>query len=149
MTSDKKKINLVIIGIFTMLLGLAPFMYLFVRQGDYQIGNVVGAGVVVLLAIFMSILAFNRIKDMKKGQPYEDELSKKILNITAARTFYISFYWILILMIFDPVFAGLLFKSEKMDASQALGGTICGMVVIFLLNWLYFQKKGVEQRYEK
>jgi hypothetical protein len=54
-----------------------------------------------------------------------------------------SLYWLLAIMLLQPVIADILFDSEMLDAEQALGGGITGMAIIWFLNWLYYQKKGV------
>lgn len=144
MKVDTKKINLIITGIVLMLLGLGPFLYLAIRQSNFNKGNIIGISIVVLTAIVLAVFAFSRIKEMKKGEPYDDELSKSVLITSASRSFFISFYWLLALMLFEPLFADLLFDSENLNAPQVIGGAISGMILIFLLNWLYYQKKGIK-----
>ena len=76
-------------------------------------------------------------------QDVKTPLSKKVLNVAGARSFYMSLYWLLAIMLLQPVIADILFDSEMLDAEQALGGGITGMAIIWFLNWLYYQKKGV------
>lgn len=127
-----------------ILLGLIPFLYLAIRQNTLQRGNILGIAVVVVLVLLMVIMAARRISGIKKGEPYEDEFSKKIVQQSAARSFFISMYWLLFIMLFEPLLADFLFDSKKLDASQAIGGGIAGMSVIFLINWIYWQKKGIK-----
>lgn len=143
MKTDTKKINLVITATVLMLVGLVPFLYLAIKQENFNKGNIIGICIVVLTAIILAVFAFVRVKEMKKGEPYDDELSKNVLITSAYRSFFISFYWLLVLMLFESLFADLLFNSENLNASQAIGGAISGMILIFLLNWLYYQKKGI------
>ena len=63
---------------------------------------------------------------MKQGEPYEDELSKRVILNASARTFQIGLYWMLAIMHLERFFADALFDSEKLSATQALAGAICG-----------------------
>ena len=143
MKKDTKKIKLIVAMTITMLLGLVPFIILAKRKGTFYIGEKLGVIIIIMIALLMAVYALRRIRAMQKGEPLEDELSKKVLNMAATRSFYISLYWMLAIMLFEKMFAEFLFNSESLDASQALGGAITGMVIIFFFNWLYYQKKGV------
>ncbi|MBT4121890.1 hypothetical protein HOE31_02990 [bacterium] len=143
MNNEKKKITMMFILIATLLFGLVPFILLTKRSGELQTGNMLGILVVIIIALLAAVIGVKRIKDLKQGQPVEDELSKKVLNVAGARSFYMSLYWLLAIMLLQPVIADILFDSEMLDAEQALGGGITGMAIIWFLNWLYYQKKGV------
>ena len=142
MNQEKKKIILLFITTTLVLLGVVLFTAISSRSGDFHLGNKAGVIVSVIVGLLLSILTIRRFKDVKQGQPFEDEFSKKVVNMAAARSFYISLYWMLAIILFQPIFADIFFAAEKLDAEQALGGAIMGMSVIFLFSWIYYQKKG-------
>jgi hypothetical protein len=89
----------------------------------------------------MAFFILRRYKDIKQGMPFEDERSKKVMTSAAAHSFFISLYWLLIISMFESFFAKM-FGTEKLDASQTVGGGIAGMAIIFLICWFYYEKKG-------
>jgi peptidoglycan/LPS O-acetylase OafA/YrhL len=92
-------------------------------------------GVIGLLIAFAVFLGFRRLKSERRGEPAEDELSKRILQKTAAISYYISLYlWVAMIYIKDRV---------EMDTEQLLGTGILGMAVIFALSWLVFNFRGI------
>jgi len=92
-------------------------------------------GVIGLLIAFAVFVGFRRLKSEHRGEPAEDELSKRILQKTAAISYYISLYlWVAMIYIKDRV---------EMDTEQLLGTGILGMAVIFALSWLVFNFRGI------
>ncbi len=92
-------------------------------------------GVIGLLIAFAVFVGFRRLKSERRGEPAEDELSKRILQKTAAISYYISLYlWVAMIYIKDRV---------EMDTEQLLGTGILGMAVIFALSWLVFNFRGI------
>ena len=89
-------------------------------------------GLVVLFALFVG---YKRLTSEKRGEPAEDELSKKVLQKAAALSYYISLYlWVVMIYVKDRV---------TMDVEVLLGSGILGMAVIFALIWLYFNFRGI------
>lgn len=89
--------------------------------------------IVVVFAIFVGIRRFNSVK---RGEPTEDELSKKVMLKTAAWSYYISLYiWVAILIIKDRV---------NLDAEELIGTGILGMALSFAVCWLVFNFRGVK-----
>lgn len=91
-------------------------------------------GVIGLLVAFAVFIGFRRLKSEKRGEPVEDELSKNILQKTAAWSYYISLYlWVAVIYLKDRV---------NMDTEQLIGSGILGMAVTFALCWIYINFKG-------
>ncbi len=91
--------------------------------------------VVFLLAAFALLMAYRRIKSSRRGQPAEDEYSRKIVQKAAALSYYISLYmWLLISYLGDRT-------SEPHDVMFGYG--IVGMAVVFALSWLYYNFRGI------
>ncbi|MCD6661745.1 MAG: hypothetical protein LT105_16400 [Lentimicrobium sp.] len=91
--------------------------------------------VIGLLIIFALFIGIRRLKSEKRGEPTEDELSKRVLQKSAAVSYYISLYlWVAIIYIKDKV---------SMDTEQLIGTGILGMAVTFALSWLVINFRGI------
>jgi peptidoglycan/LPS O-acetylase OafA/YrhL len=92
-------------------------------------------GVIGLLISFAVFVGSKRLKSERRGEPAEDELSKRILQKTAAWSYYISLYlWVAMIYIRDRV---------SMDTEQLIGTGILGMAVTFAVCWLVFNFRGL------
>jgi peptidoglycan/LPS O-acetylase OafA/YrhL len=86
---------------------------------------------VVAFAVFVG---YKRMTSAKRGEPTEDEMSKKVLLKTAAWSYYISLYlWVAMLIIKDRV---------NLDTEEIIGAGILGMAVSFAVCWLIFNFRG-------
>jgi hypothetical protein len=142
MQRNKTKLFLMAVLSFTLLLTIAAYGFFALKKDGIDFGNVIGFVVPLLVVIFMAFFLVRRYRDVKQGQPMEDERSRKVMNAAAAKSFYISLYWLLAISWFESLFAEKLFGSAHLDASQTVGGGIAGMAIIFFLAWFYYQKKG-------
>lgn len=135
--NKKDKIRVGLVGIVALLV-ISTLVILSItvfREGNIGvgIGSIIIA--VVILVFAMSILK-RQYTAVKKGFPYQDERSKKIMVLAGYYTFLISIWYLLILS----------WASESIiqfrDVSQALGMGILGMAIIFGLSWLWVSRKG-------
>jgi hypothetical protein len=101
-------------------------------------GEIVMAGVVFILVGFAAALGASRLRSRRRGEPAEDELSKRIMTRASSLAYYISIYlWLFIMYIGDKV---------TLPAHNIVGTGIAGMAVVFLLCWLgvkFFGMKDV------
>ena len=80
-------------------------------------------GIILILVVFALFIGYKRVKSAKRGEPQEDELSKKILQKTAAYSYYISLYlWVALIYIKDRI---------TIDTEQLLGTGILAMAITF------------------
>lgn len=105
-------------------------------DGEWFQSSLVIAVALILLIGFV-VFGYRQLKNVGKGLPTEDELSRKIMNLAASKSFYISIYWLLAIMWFEEPLV-----ARGLDVSSAIGLGIAGMAVIFLLSWLYTSRKG-------
>lgn len=93
--------------------------------------------VVILLLVGFGIhVAIIRFKSVKRGEPAEDELSRKILQKASSLSFYISLYlWVAMIYIKDRV---------TIDTEVLLGSGILGMGVIWVVLVIFFKIKGLK-----
>lgn len=101
-------------------------------------GEIVMAGVVFILVGFAAALGASRLRSRRRGEPAEDELSKRIMTRASSLAYYVSIYlWLFIMYIGDKV---------TLPAHSIVGTGIMGMAVVFLLCWLgvkFFGMKDV------
>jgi peptidoglycan/LPS O-acetylase OafA/YrhL len=91
--------------------------------------------VITLLVVFALFIGVKRISSEKRGEPSEDEMSKKVMQKAASLSYFISLYlWVFMIYIKDKV---------TMDVEVLMGSGILGMAVIFALSWLYFNFRGI------
>lgn len=101
-------------------------------------GEIVMAGVVFILVGFAAALGASRLRSRHRGEPAEDELSKRIMTRASSLAYYVSIYlWLFIMYIGD---------KTTLPAQSIVGTGIAGMAVVFLLCWLgvkFFGMKDV------
>jgi peptidoglycan/LPS O-acetylase OafA/YrhL len=89
-----------------------------------------------LVAGFALFEASRKVISQRRGEPDEDEFSKKVMRKTSSVSFYISLYWWLIIM----------YLSDKLhyETHIFIGAGILGMAVIFAVCWLVFNYTGMK-----
>ena len=92
-------------------------------------------GIILLIVLFALYIGYKRLRSEKRGEPAEDELSKKVLQKTAAWSYYVSLYiWVAMIYIKDRI---------VMDTEIMLGTGILAMAVTFAVCWLVFNFRGI------
>lgn len=118
------------------LVVLSTAIWLFTSGTEYNTMDIVHLGVIVLIVSFALFVGLKRVSNAKRGEPVEDELSKKILQKTAAISYYISLYiWVFLLFLKDRV---------KFDTEELLGTGILSMAVVFGLSWFVLNFTGLK-----
>ena len=110
------------------------FLFLFL-SGSVKPMELVNLGVIVIVVLFALFFGYKRLSSARKGEPIEDELSKKVMQKTASLSYYISLYLWLALMYF----------SEKLnyEAHTIIGAGILGMAIVFAVCWIVFNFRGI------
>lgn len=91
--------------------------------------------IILIMVGFGLFIAFRRLNGARLGEPQEDELSKQILQKSAALSYYISLYlWLVIMYLTD---------KYKGETEVMFGWGILGMAVIFCLSWVFYYFRGV------
>jgi len=118
-----------------ILVCISVFMWLNYAVWPLGSAEIIQIGIIVLIVVFALFAGIKRLKSEKRGEPAEDELSKKITMKAASWSYYISLYlWVAMMYIKDRVL---------MDSEQLLGAGILGMACIFALSWLIVRYKGI------
>ena len=142
----KKKINnkyrdrvrLMTILIISVVVGITGTLFAY---GSFKNNNISGGvlGIIIALIILIfAIMVYKRgNKDVKNGFPIQDERSKRVMEKASSLTFYVSLYLLLAIG----------FASDDLikfrDVSQATGAAVGGMALLFLIFWIYYNKKSL------
>ena len=94
------------------------------------------AGIVFILVGFAVALGAARLRSRRRGEPAEDELSKRVMTRASSLAYYVSIYlWLFIMYISD---------KATLPAHTLVGTGIAGMAVVFLLCWLGVKLFGLK-----
>jgi len=97
--------------------------------------DVLQIGVIAILVILAVVFGYRRLTSERRGEPVEDELSKKVMMKASAWAYFISLYmWVFMIWLKDRV---------TFDTEQLLGTGILAMAVIWALCWLVVYWKGI------
>jgi hypothetical protein len=105
-------------------------------KSQFSIPGIIQFGIIIALAGFGVFIGLSRLKSEKRGEPAEDELSKKMLQKASSNTFYISLYLWLAVMYYSD--------KTKLETHTLIGAGILGMAVIFCACWIYYKIKGMK-----
>ena len=142
MKKDKNRLILIATVTVTLLTIIVLYSFSTLSKGGVSPRSLISILIPLLVVTFMAFFITRRFKDINQGMPLEDERSKKVMTQAAAKSFYVSLYWLLAISWFESFFAENLFGVEKLDAGQTVGGAIGGMAIFFFIFWFYYNKKG-------
>lgn len=124
-----------IVFIITGLVLISSGLWFFTSFKSFNPMDLLHFGVIILVIGFAVFVGLKRLRSEKRGEPVEDELSKKVLQRTAAISFYISLYiWVFLIFIKDRI---------TFDTEELLGTGILAMAVTFAVTWLILNFRGV------
>lgn len=114
---------------------LTTTLWMVAVNGSAGWADLVQFGVIALLVAFALWLGFTRLKSERRGEPAEDEMSKRIMTRASSVSFYISIYlWLALMYIND---------KGSYESDLVFGTGILGMGVIFAVSWLVVYWRGV------
>jgi len=91
--------------------------------------------ILLVIGLLALVVAIRRFKSLKNREPAEDEYSKRIMQKTAAYSFYISMYLWLVVSYFS--------EDSGMDTQQVIGLGVVGMAVVFVISWVVVKLTGL------
>lgn len=125
----------VIVFILAAMVLVTTGIWFFSSSNKLATSDFMGLGVIILVVGFALFIGFKRLSSAKRGEPAEDELSKKVMQKTAALSFYISLYLWLTVMYFSD--------KMKLETHSVIGIGILGMAITFAVCWVIFNFTGV------
>jgi peptidoglycan/LPS O-acetylase OafA/YrhL len=127
--------KVVLVFIISALVLITTGLWFFNSSAGLKPIDLTGFGIIILVVVFALYTGFKRLSSLKRGEPAEDELSKKVMRNTAALSYYISLYlWLAIMYFSDKL---------KFETHTLIGAGILGMAVVFGICWLVFNYRGV------
>jgi len=92
----KTKTSFLILLIGVVIISLGAWVY-YSKNDSLEIADLMQYGILLVLVAFALMIGLSRLRSERRGEPAEDELSKKIMQQAASTAFYVSLYWWLIL----------------------------------------------------
>ena len=108
----------------------------FSRDGSLELADISQYAIIIVLIAFALLIGIRRLGSATRGEPVEDELSKKIMQKAAAASYYISLYWWLLLVYLSD--------NPDRETGSMIGTGILGMAILLAISWLYYRIKGVK-----
>jgi peptidoglycan/LPS O-acetylase OafA/YrhL len=128
--------KVVVALIVAVLVLIATGLRFFLSTEELKPFELVNFGVIILVVAFAAFIGYKRLSSVKRGEPPEDELSKKVMQKTSSLSYYISLYLWLAIMYFSEKF--------NYETHTIIGGGIMGMAVVFAVCWLVFNFRGIK-----
>ena len=126
-------------GIITLIVAalvlITTGVWFFSIKADLKPFDLLGSGIIILVVAFAVFVGYKKLTSVKRGEPAEDELSKKVMQKTASLSYYISLYLWLAIMYFSDRF--------NYETHTVIGAGVLGMAVTFAICWLVFNFRGV------
>jgi peptidoglycan/LPS O-acetylase OafA/YrhL len=111
-------------------------LWIFSSSGNFKPVDIVNFGVIILVVSFAVLLGYKKLVSAKRGEPAEDELTKKVMRKTSSLSYYISLYsWLAIMYFSDKL---------KYETHSIIGAGILCMAVIFVICWLVVNFTGLK-----
>ncbi|MCK9411538.1 MAG: hypothetical protein M0Q53_04500 [Prolixibacteraceae bacterium] len=125
----------IIIFIVSALVLITSGVWYFNSKAVNSIADLLPFLILLLIVGLAVYIGYKRLMSVKRGEPAEDELSKKIMLRTSSVSYFLSIYLWLALMYFSD--------RITWENHTLIGAGIFGMAVIFALAWLFFNFLGV------
>jgi len=125
----------VLVFVVTALVLISTGLWYFSTNEPLKPYDLLTFGIIIMVVSFALFLGFKRLTSAKRGEPAEDELSKKIMRKASSVSYYISLYlWLAI---------GYFSEKINYETHTIIGAGIMGMAVIFGICWLVINFSGI------
>lgn len=122
--------------IISVLVLLTTILWFLNTKKPMSVPEITQFGVIFVLIGFGVYVGLTRLKSEKRGEPAEDELSKKILQKASSTSYYISIYmWLAFMYICD---------KTKLETHTLIGAGILGMAILFFACWINYKVRGMK-----
>jgi peptidoglycan/LPS O-acetylase OafA/YrhL len=125
----------IIIFIMAALVLATVGIWIFSGSSKLKSFDLVSFGVIILVLGFAVFVGYKRLSSARRGEPPEDELSKKVMQKTAGFSYYISLYLWLAIMYFSDKF--------NYETHTFIAAGILGMAITFAVCWLVINFRGI------
>jgi len=119
--------RVVLLFIIAALVIATSLLWFLKSETSFNLMSLLNLSVIILVVGFAVFLGIKRFGSIKRGEPAEDELSKKIMLKTAALSYYISLYlWLLLLYFSDRI---------ELEAHTQIAAGMVGMALSFAVSY--------------
>ena len=132
----KDKIG-IILGIGIVAAVIATFAFYVQNAGNLELNEILPIGIVLILVLSTVYILWDRIKNIKKGLPAQDER----LKITNYKAYYYGFIASIWSAVGAPLISGILFDYELTGHHVTAVVVLCGGLA-FMISYLYLAQKG-------
>jgi hypothetical protein len=132
----KDKIG-IIVGIGIAAAVLVTLSFYLINQGDIELDEIISIGIVLILVVSAMYILWDRIKNIKKGLPAQDE-RLKLTNYKACSYGFIASIWS---AVGAPLLSGILFDYEMPGHYVTAVVVLCGGLA-FMISYFYLSWKG-------
>jgi len=109
-------------------------LWLFTSKTRLNPMDLLSFGIIIIVVAFAVFTGIKKLDNTRRGEPTEDELSKKILRRASSLAYYISIYmWLAVSYLSGKI---------KAETHTFIGAGILGMALIFAICWLIFNFRG-------
>jgi peptidoglycan/LPS O-acetylase OafA/YrhL len=126
----------VIVLIIASVVLITTGIWYFSSASKAKISDLIPFGIIIILVGFAVFVGYKKLSNARRGEPTEDELSKKVLQKASSLSYYISLYmWLALIYFSDRI---------KLETSSLIGAGILGMAVIFFICWGIINFTGIK-----
>jgi hypothetical protein len=119
----------------TILILLSLFVWVRTSQGSLSRFEIPQIGIIIALAGFGLFFAWRRLSTEKRGEPAEDEMSKRVMQKASSLAYFVSLYlWVFVIYINDRI---------DIDTEVLIGSGVLGMAIVFAICWIVIHIRGV------
>ena len=127
----------IIAGIGIAAAVLVTLYFFIINAGNLELNEILPIGIVVILVASAMYILWDRIKNVKRGLPAQDE-RLKLTNYKACSYGFIASIWS---AVGAPLISGILFDYELTGHEVTAVVVLCGGVSFFI-SYLYLAWKG-------
>jgi hypothetical protein len=132
----KDKIGIIVgIGLVVLVIGTISFFIL--NTGELELNEIFPMGIVLIIIVTTLYILWDRIKNVKKGLPAQDE-RLKITNYKACYYGFIASIWS---AVGAPLISGVFFDYELSGHLVTAVVVLCGGLA-FMISYIYLAWKG-------
>lgn len=132
-----KDIKGILLGIGIAAAVLLTLLFYVLNAGNIELEEFFLIGIVIILVVSAMYIIWDRIKNVNKGLPAQDE-RLKLTNYKACSYGFIVSIWSAVGV---PLISGILFDFEMPGNYVTASVVLCGGLT-FIISYLYFAWKG-------
>ena len=127
--------NISVLFVVVILVVITTGLWFFNSDTGFNLKELSPFVIILVVLGFAVFIGIKRFSSAKRGEPIEDELSKKILVKASSISFYVSIYLWLVIMYYSD--------KTPLENHTLIGLGILGMALIFAITWVVIHFRGL------